>query len=247
MTFRLDRRDFLRKAALGYASLASLPILADTVVKPVRAQAQGQIDFNFNAISQAATTGNVQHTSLMTGGGKVEGDTIEGGGAYNHYDDATQPPKALLEYGTWEATRLVGIRQIGTWGKQVAGVVDAEINLNQEFPSSARVNATLRIICNAGPARLFNPNPNPPPANLPEGYMLTIPGAEYGPFVPLFPPQGVTFFTTGKRVEDKIIENLNQTLQTTRTTYLPTAAIIPSAVAVGLGLALVRTRKRSGR
>ncbi len=241
MTFRLNRRDFLRKAAFGSASLASLPILADTLVKPVRAQ--GQINFDFSAESQAGTTGNVQHVALMWGEGKLEGDTVQGGGAYDHFDDASTAPKTVLGYGTWEATRLLNWQPIGTWGKQVAGALEIEVSLLQEFPSSATVQAKLRIVCNVGPAKLFIPNPNPPPANLLEGFTLTIPGAEYGPFVPFLSPQGITIFSSGKRVQDKIIDNL----QKTQSVYLPAAALIPSAVAVGLGLVLVRARKRSGR
>ncbi len=240
----MKRRDFLKKAAIGTAGLASLPFLTDNLPR-VSAEGQtGQTNFNFTATSKAGLVGNVQHDVLMSGEGKIDTNGVEGGGRYNHFDDATTPPKTILESGSWEAANLVSWNPIGTWGVQTAGVLEMGINLRQDFPTTAVISANLKVICNAGNAKLYNPNPNPPPPNLPEGFILTIPGAEYGPFVPNIPPTGVTFFTTGKRVEDVALENLGNDLQTTRTVYLPTAALIPSVIAGGLAVALARAKKR---
>ena len=238
----MKRRDFLKKAVIGTVGLASLPLVANNVAP--RVFAEGQTNFNLTALSKAGTVGNVQHSVLMSGEGKMDPNGVQGGGAYHHFDDATPAPKTILESGSWEATKLVSWNPIGTWGVQTAGILEMKINLNQMFPSAAVIAADLKVICNAGPGKLFNPNPNPPPANLPEGYILTIPGAEFGPFAPLVPPVGVTFFTTGKRVEDVALENLGNELQTTRTLYLPTAALIPSVIAGGLAIAFARAKKK---
>jgi hypothetical protein len=237
----VKRRDFLRKAAIGATGLASLPFVTSNL--PL-VSAEEQTNFNFTALSKGATVGSVQHVWQMSGEGRILPNGVEGGGAYNHYDDSTPAPKTILEYGSWEATRLVGWKEIGQWGVQHAGVLEMEVNLNREFPSPAVTEANLKVICNAAAAKLFNPNPNPPPANLPEGYILTIPGAEFGPLVPYVPPLGVTFFLAGTRVEDTALENVSNELQTTRTLYLPTAALIPSVIAGGLALALARTKKK---
>ncbi len=237
----MKRRDFLKNAAIGITGLASLPFVTNNLP---RVSAEGQTNFNFTANSIAGTVGNVQHAVLMSGEGKVDANGVEGGGTYNHFDIASPAPKTLLEYGSWEAKSLVSWNPIGTWGIQTAGVLKMNVNLNQTFPSPTVIGANLEVICNAGFAKLFNPNPNPPPPNLPEGYVLTIPGTDYGPFVPFIPPLGVTFFTTGKRVEDVAIENLGNELQTTRTLYLPTAALIPSVIAGGLAVALARAKKK---
>jgi hypothetical protein len=238
----VKRRDFLRKALIGTAGLAALPLVPSNLPT---VSAQEQVNFNFTALSKGATIGSVAHIWLMSGEGRILPNGVEGGGAYNHYDDSTPAPKTILEYGSWEATRLISWREIGTWGVQHAGVLDMEVNLNRESPSPAVTEANLKVICNAGAAKLFNPNPNPPPANLPEGYILTIPGAEFGPFVPHVPPLGVTFFLGGTRVEDKALENLGNELQTTRAFYLPAAALIPSVIAGGLAVALAKAKKRS--
>ncbi len=237
----MKRREFLNKVAIGTVGLASLPLITNNLP---RVSAEGQTNFNFTVNSQAGTVGNVQHALLMSGEGKVDVNGVEGGGAYNHFDIASPAPKTLLEYGSWKATSLASWNPIGTWGIQTAGVLDMNVNLNQTFPSPAVIGANLKVICNAGFAKLFNPNPNPPPPNLPEGIVLTIPATDYGPFVPFIPALGVTFFTTGKRVEDVAIEDLGNELQTTRTLYLPTAALIPAAIAGGLAVALARAKKK---
>ncbi len=230
----MKRREFLRNITL----VASLPVVVTALARQVSAEAQ--MNFHFSAISFANTLGNVRHSMLMVGDGKWDAENVSGGGGYNHFDDASPAPKTLLEYGTWEATGLRSWSSIGGWGIQTAGVLDMDVNLKQVFPSPAVIDARFQLVCNAGPAKLFNPNPNPPPANLPEGFTLDISGKDYGPFLPQLPPVGLTFFTSGERVEDRALDKAQADLQN----YLPLAAAVPSLVAAGLGLLLIRTRRK---
>ncbi len=238
----MKRREFLKKAAIGTAGLASFPILGSSLVRSV--QAAGQTNFHFVALSQGANVANVKHAMSMNGEGRIFDGGVQGGGAYVHYDDATSAPKSLLSTGKWEATSLLNTNWVGTYGVFVAGVVEMEANLLQEAPSAAVIPATVKVVCNLSVGALFNPNPNPPPANLPEGYTVKIPDVGYGPFVPFQPPIGITVFTTGKRVEDEALENATEQLQTTRTLYLPTAVLIPSAVAGAIAVAWARGKRK---
>jgi hypothetical protein len=199
------------------------------------------MNFHFTSLSVAGTVASVQHAMLMSGDGKWDAQGIEGGGAYNHFDDASPAPKPILDQGKWEATRLLSWNSVGAWGVQTAGALGMGIIMKQELPSPATIEAQLQLVCNVGPGKLYNPNPNPPPANLPEGFTLTIPGNDYGAYVPSQPPLGLTFFNSGERVEDRALVTAQADLRT----YLPIAVAVPSLVAAGLGLALIRTKSKS--
>ena len=222
--------------------MASIPILANTASRQVRAATQ--MNFHFTLVCHAKSVANVQHTLALNGEGKFSGQEIVGGGTYNHFDNATPPPRTLISYGTLEASRLVDFISIGSWGVTSAGVLDMEVRLIQQFASAAVIPATLKVICNLNGGALINRNPNPPPPNLPEGAILTIPDAEFGPFTPLDPPIGFTAFSSDQRVEDRALDDTMQQLQTTRTLYLPTVAIIPSVIAGGLALAWAKARRK---
>ncbi len=232
---RLKRREFLKKAAIGTAGLATLPALGS--IPTAQAQAQAQTSFHFVCRSNAGTVANVLHGIFITGDGQIQ-PNFEGGGFYNHDDAASPAPRTILSSGTWEATRLVSWKPIGNYGVAVAGVLEMEVNLLQQIPSAAVIPAKLKVVCDLSQAKLNNPNENG------EGIELTIPDAEFGPFKQLHPALGLTWFTTGERVEDKALNVARQQLQTTSGLYLPTAALIPSVIAGGLAFAWLRSRRK---
>jgi hypothetical protein len=232
---RLKRREFLKKATIGTAGLATLPALGS--IPTASAQADAQMNFHFVCISYAGTVANVLHGIMMTGDGQIQ-PNFEGGGFYSHNDASSPAPKTILSSGTWAATRLVSWKPIGNYGVLVAGVLEMEVNLLQQIPSAAVIAAKLKVVCDIPAAKLINPNENG------EGFELTIPDADFGPFKQVHPALGLTLFSAGRRVEDKILDDTRQQLQTTSGLYLPTAALIPSVIAGGLAFAWVRSRRK---
>src|SRR6516162_9233889 len=112
----MKRREFFKKAGAGSAALASLPGLAHIAAK--RAQADDhegkQMGFRFVCVSQAGTLGDVVHRINMNGCGTFSGASVEGGGSYDHFDNAAPVPKTLLSAGNWKAVRVLSFNPIGT-------------------------------------------------------------------------------------------------------------------------------------
>jgi len=180
---KLDRRSFLKRAGIGSLALGPLPGLLAATPAGARGRAAG---FNFTAISQAGTIGSVVHAVNMAGSGTIKKHDVEGGGHFQHYDLASAPPRTIIAAGAWRAKRLVSFDPIGTWGVITAGVLVMRIQLRRTIPSRAVVAATLEVVCNVGSAGLDTGRP--------EGFTLTVPGAPFGPFVPI--EAGITVFTT---------------------------------------------------
>ena len=191
----MKRREFFKKAGAGSAALASLPGLAHIAAK--RAQADDhegkQMGFRFVCVSQAGTLGDVVHRINMNGCGTFSGASVEGGGSYDHFDNAAPVPKTLLSAGNWKAVRVLSFNPIGTYGVLTAGILELDVKLLQQFPSLAVIPATLKIVCSINAGGLDT-------GQL-EGFTLTVPGAPFGPFQPiLLAPgvtQGITIFTNG--------------------------------------------------
>jgi hypothetical protein len=179
----LDRRSFLKRAGLGFIAVGSLPGLLAATPTWASGRAAG---FNFTAISQAGTIGTVVHAVNMAGSGTIEEDSVEGGGHFQHYNQAAAPPRTIFAAGAWKAKRLVSFDPIGTWGVITAGVAVMQIELRQAIPSRTLVAATLKVVCNVGSGGFETGQP--------EGFTLTVPGASFGAFVPI--GAGITVFTT---------------------------------------------------
>jgi hypothetical protein len=186
----MNRREFLTRVGVTSIGLASLPALATPALA---APKRGQMGFTFMVISFADTIDGVAHTLVMAGDGHFTSSQVVGSGIFNHLDTAAPGvPKPLLAFGTWKAKRLISFELVGTYGAQVSGVLDMEINL---VPAEGPViPATLEVICNVGFAGLFTGED--------EGVVLTIPDAPFGPFVPAVPPLGLTTFTIGNEQPD---------------------------------------------
>lgn len=183
----IQRREFIKKAGLGSIALAAAPMLSHALAEP--AEAAGQINFHFLAISDAAVIDNVHHRFLMSGNGSIMPNNVVGNGTFQHTDvDPAKPtPQPILGEGTWMAKRLNSWHQIGTYGVGISGILDMDVIL---VPiEGEKVSANLVVVCNIPPGGLFTGQP--------EGYVLTIPGAPFGPFTPLGPPPlGITWFTS---------------------------------------------------
>jgi hypothetical protein len=180
----MNRREFLKKAGIGSIALASLPAFANALATP--ALADGQTNFHFTAVSLGPSGPNLLHTLVMAGDGKINPAQVEGGGSFNHVNNAASLPfpKPLLASGTWKAKRLVSWNPIGTYGLFAAGVLEMEVDLVREIPSPAVIPATLEVVCNIPFVPLLTGKH--------EGFTLTVDGLQ---FTPQVPPVGVTLFT----------------------------------------------------
>ncbi len=160
---------------------------------PGLSKAAGGTNFHFVSLSTAAIIGGVHHTFLMAGDGVITPGNVVGNGTFQHTDtDPAKPiPKPILAEGTWKAKRLVNWAPIGSYGVVVAGVLKMEVNLvpdgGPSFP------AMLEVVCNIPPGDLFTGKP--------EGYVLDT-GGPPGPFTPLGPPLGITWFTNSIEFKD---------------------------------------------
>jgi hypothetical protein len=131
----------------------------------------------------------VLHTLVMNGAGMITPSHAEGGGAFDHLNNAaTAPfPKPIIAQGKWHAKRLVSFDVVGTYGLFTAGVLTMDVELVRELPSRLAVPATLQIVCNIPFAPLMTGKP--------EGFSLNVDGLQFHPNVPqmgikLFPPAG---------------------------------------------------------
>ena len=188
----MDRRAFLKRVGLGSLALGSAPGLAGMLAVPAAAgsKEKGNRQSTFVAFSQARTVGGVQHRIAMNG--KVqfnpEREKVSGGGNFVHFNNAAPGvPKPILATGLWEADEFISWdHNVGTYDHINASILQLAITL---LPDGGEpTDATLRLICNIGAAGLTTGEP--------EGFVLTIPGAPFGPFRPLDPPLGLTHIST---------------------------------------------------
>jgi len=183
----MERREFLKRAGVGTAVLASFPALADVAWADDGDDEGGdRRGFIFQALSgQAATLGGGE-TIAMGGCGSFRDSRARGEGVFVHFDGKNLgTPNNVIATGTWRARRVLSWKEIGTWGVAVAGILELAIELR---PCGRRpVAATLKIVCNLGPAGIVNS-----PFQQ-EGFTLTVPGLT--PFAAFTPNIGLTLFT----------------------------------------------------
>jgi hypothetical protein len=206
----IKRQNFHRETVVLSATLLYLLILVNALTAPALAQ-EKPVNFYFVANSTTMLEG-VRHIVAVSGTGVISGSEVVGGGAFAHFlfniSAATgkpgPPPYQLVDSGTWNATRLVSFKMLGTYGLLAAGRLEMDVNLYRQVPTSAVTPGSITEICNLKPAKLINFGSDGQP--LPEGLIITIPGTDFvtggkaGPFAPFVPANGVTVFTTGTEV-----------------------------------------------
>lgn len=176
---RMDRRDLFKAAGLISAGAIAPSLLAACQ------SAGGGTGFELVAVSGAQTVGGVKHRIVVSGQGKFTTSSVEGSGGFFHFNDAPdQPPKPLLESGTWQAKKFVSFTEKQVYeGLLRLGVLEIEIDMMPKG-KPAITGAKMRIACNVGFAGITTGQP--------EGFFLTIPGVDYGTFEPLTPGAGLT-------------------------------------------------------
>ena len=189
---QFNRKEFLKKIGLGSLGVAWLGASAGTAAAGgVPGMGDGHQFWSLLAFSKGATIGDVDHRIGMNGAGTVKPSVghAGGGGGFFHID--WEPPNSsVIAFGTWEVRRFLDyIDGFGDFAVVRASILELEIELNRQFPSPATIPATLRIICNVGPAGISTGED--------EGFKLAIPSATPpSPFVPLVPALGLTVIST---------------------------------------------------
>lgn len=166
----IKRQEFLKKAGVGTLALASVPLFADVASAD---NGDGRRKFYFVALSRTPSGADVV---AMSGRGRFGGNDVEGGGEFVHFNGAQlgAPSLDFIATGGWRAVELLDFVEVGRWGRGVSGIVTVRANLNPCEGPSIR-GATLRVVCNLGPAGLMTGQP--------EGYFLTLPdGTTFSPF-----------------------------------------------------------------
>ena len=176
-----------------------------TACGDIPAKAETQFYFTVVAINQATVAGE-EHRLILDGHGQFNPEVAIGGGSFVHYKESGITPKPILASGTWRATDLVKwTPHGGSYAGITPGVLDIQIELVPEN-GPAITGVSLRIICNVGPAGIFNLDPETGSA-LPEGFILTFPDLSFypnplGPFEPIIFEGGLPFgLTTIGRVQ----------------------------------------------
>jgi len=181
----IERREFLKRVGAGSAGLAAFPVLAEPSWAHDDNDDRGR-RFYFQAVSGQAATLAGGESILMSGCGSFTPSSVRGGGEFVHFDGTKIPSSNFINTGSWRATRFLSFVEVGTWGVGVSGILEMEIKL---LPCDGPVirGATLKIVCNIGPAGLETE-----PLQQ-EGFTLTVPGL--APFSPFTPAVGLTFFS----------------------------------------------------
>jgi hypothetical protein len=186
----VERKEFLKRAGVGAAVLSSAPVFAD-VAWADDDDDGGRRRFYFDALSGQARAVNLGETIAMTGCGSFRESKVRGGGEFVHFDGTKIPSPDFIATGSWKARRVLSFQEIGTWGVAVAGILEMRVNL---IPCEGRaIRATLKVVCNLGPAGIVTS-----PFQQ-EGFTLTVPGL--APFAPFTPNVGLTLFT--RRCEEE--------------------------------------------
>ncbi len=177
----MDRRDFLKKLAVG--SIASAAILG-ALETPAKADESG-ITFIFAAVSYR-TTNPAGEVIVLNGAGSANGDGAHGGGCYNIVNTGSPGlPKPLKEFGEWTVTELISWTPIGTYGANMAGTLLMAVQLSPA--GGAPYDGTLEVVCNIPFVPFLTGKP--------EGFTLTTPNGTYKPGAAVGQPQaGITLF-----------------------------------------------------
>lgn len=182
---------------VGTAGLVFLLAFLATLA-PLARTDDGKVhrEFVFVSFSQApaATGAAVINRFSMAGAGAFDPQKgeAEGGGPYARFNNATLGvPKPILDSGTWTVTEFVSAAfcghelfcgsatPTGVYDHITSGIVVLRINLISDVDGTV-TPATLRLVCNVGAAGLDTGEP--------EGFVLTIDGAPFGPFTPVLVP-----------------------------------------------------------
>src|SRR5438445_13001536 len=162
LTSRTSRREFLKKAGIGSAALATRP--ARGALRATPALASDGIGFKLTAASQMGA-----ERVILAGEGLMTASEATGGGTFVHFSVSTGVP-VVIATGVWKTNRLHSFTKVGTpLGLATSGIAVMDIDL---IPvTNVRVPASLNIYCDLpGPGRFSGGE---------EGFVLTVDGKPF--------------------------------------------------------------------
>jgi hypothetical protein len=176
----MKRREFIKKAGLSSAALASLPVAAGGLTSPAWADDGEGTWFRFVVVSVTPTGSDLV---AINGAGKFGDSGIQGRGSFTHWVPTGSPPFPIVAAGYWRATSLIGFTSNGVYGTLESGILELEATFRATIPAPARLPAEMRVVCNVGPGALQTGEH--------EGVNIHVAGFE---FEPLEPELGLTIF-----------------------------------------------------
>jgi hypothetical protein len=106
----MKRREFIKKAGLSSAALASLPVAAGGLTSPAWADDDEGTWFRFVVVSITPTGSDLV---AINGAGKFGDSSIQGRGSFTHWVPTGSPPFPIFAAGYWRATNLIGFASYG--------------------------------------------------------------------------------------------------------------------------------------
>jgi hypothetical protein len=176
----MKRREFIKKAGLSSAALASLPVAAGGLTSPAWADDGEGTWFRFAVVSITPTGSDLV---AINGAGKFDDSSIHGRGSFTHWVPTGSPPFPIVAAGYWRATSLGGFASNGVYGTLESGILELGATFRTTIPGPARLPAEMRVVCNVGPGALLTGEH--------EGVHIHVAGFE---FEPLEPELGLTIF-----------------------------------------------------
>jgi hypothetical protein len=174
----MERREFIKKAGLGSAVLASAPVMVEALAEPAWADVEGGTRFRCVVVSHSTTSSDLV---AFNGNGAFDASSVGGRGAFVHWSPVGSPPFPIVATGRWRAKEFVSFESFGMYGALEAGILEMMITL---LPAgSSKISAMCKVVCNIGPGALSTGEE--------EGVTLELPGLE---FEPLSPAVGLTIF-----------------------------------------------------
>jgi hypothetical protein len=170
----MNRRAFLQRIGLGsLAAAGSVPLLGSPALAHLESEDGDERHFRFVALSFLDTQ---TEAMVMEGTGIFGDDRLVGQGDWQHI--SWPPPSTLLGHGLWRKNRLLSYETgFGSFAEIEASILTLQIlMLPAEDTGVDHFRATLKIVCNVGPAGLLTGQT--------EGFTLTFPdGTTFAPAV----------------------------------------------------------------
>jgi hypothetical protein len=177
----MKRREFIKKAGLSSAALASLPVAAGGLTSPAWADdEEAGTWFRFVVVSVTPTGSDLV---AINGAGKFGDSWVRGRVSFTHWVPTGSPPFPIVAAGYWRATSFAGFTSNGVYGTLESGILELGATFRTTIPGPARLPAEMRVVCNVGPGALLTGEP--------EGVFIHVAGLE---FEPLEPELGLTIF-----------------------------------------------------
>ena len=147
---KIERRDFLRKAALGAAGVAAVATFP-SLIAAARPQSnrepqdhEGEDSKRFRFVVAMAADGT-SDVLIIDGAGRFGKKHVKGGGSFTHFRATAGLP--IVAFGRWKAKKFVGFTENGTFGAHISGILDLEIEVKPKGGHTLK-GVQMEVVCN---------------------------------------------------------------------------------------------------